>query len=71
MHPALKQDETFAQMLARISNPPTPSLDKLTKFAQHWREVEEEERALERRRLADQDAYWDRVADRDGDEVAA
>lgn len=64
-------DETPQEFLARISNPPTPSLDKLTTFAQHWREVEEAEAALERRRLADQDAYWDRVADRDGDEVAA
>lgn len=63
-------DETPQEFLARISNPPTPYLDKLTRFAEQWREAEAEELALERRRLADQDEYWDRIAD-DGDEVAA
>ena len=51
------RDETFPEQLARLCNPPAPALDKLEQFAKTWEQIdrEEEELALERRRLADQD----------------
>lgn len=51
------RDETPQEFFARIANPPTPAFDKLEQFAKTWEQIdrEEEELALERRRLADQD----------------
>lgn len=54
MHPALKTDETFADMLFRIANPPMPAFAKLEKFAADFRKAQAEELA------ADEAEYWHR-----------
>jgi hypothetical protein len=72
MHPALKQDESFAQMLARISNPPTPTLDKFAQVAADLRrELAAEEEAHREVVFQDShDKYWESrcASHEDGDE---
>jgi hypothetical protein len=64
------QTSPFQDLLNRMMQ--TPSLDKLSAWAADVKAAEAEELELERRRLADQDEYWDRRAgDDDGEEVAA
>ncbi len=65
------QTSPFQDLLNRMMA--TPTLDKLSAWAADVKAAEAEELELERRRLADQDEYWDRrAADRDdgAEEVA-
>lgn len=72
------RDETPAEFLARISNPPTPHFDKLREFAKQWKTfsntvLSEEFIEQERHYEAKTDAYWEARArdEDDGEEVAA
>lgn len=72
MHPALTQDETPAEFFARISSPPTPTLDKFAQVAADLRrELAAEEEAHREAVFQDShDRYWESrcASHEDGDE---
>ena len=52
-------DETATEYFQRLSRPATPHTDKMVELARVWREIDQEELELERKRIHQQDELWE------------